>query len=93
MTAQEKVVVGGWTALHPLDAKEKEIFAQVTQHLIGATYKALEVRSQLVNGTNYQYVADQTIPGYPQVRRVAVDVYAPLKGNPVLTGIKPLLLD
>ncbi|WP_110972102.1 MULTISPECIES: hypothetical protein [Pseudomonas] len=91
MTAQAQIV-GGWTPLHALDSNEQAIFDKVTSQLIGATYKALEVRSQVVNGIKYQYVANQSIPGYEGTSRVAVEVYAPAGGNPSIISITPLLL-
>jgi len=85
--------VGGWTPLHALSPQEEQIFAAATERLIGAEYQPLEVRSQVVNGTNYQYVANQSIPGFSAIRRVLVEIYAPISGEPIITGIKPLLLD
>lgn len=92
MTAQEQIV-GGWTSLHVPDAKELAIFKEVTAPLLGVQYEALEVRSQIVNGTNYQYIANQTVVGSTLVRRVAVAVYDPINGQPHITSITPLLLD
>jgi len=91
MTAQVQIP-GGWTQLHKPDPKEEAIFKETTSHLLGVKYQALEVRSQVVEGVDYQYVANQQIVGSELVRRVQVDIHAPLKGEPVITGIKPLLL-
>lgn len=91
MTAQE-TLVGGWTPLHALDDQEQQVFAEATSRLIGAEYQPLEVRTQVVNGINYQYVANQSVPGFSAVRRVLVEIYAPISGEPTITGIKPLLL-
>lgn len=87
-----QVKVGGWTELHALDSSEQEVFNQVTSQLIGAKYEALEVRSQVVNGIKYQFVANQTIPGYEGSKRVAVEVYAPAGGTPSIISITTLLL-
>ena len=91
MTAQAQIV-GGWTPLHALDATEQAVFKQVTSQLIGADYTPLEVRYQVVNGLKYQFVADQTIPGYEGTSRVAIEVYAPAGGTPSIISIKTLLL-
>ncbi|OLS58893.1 hypothetical protein PSEMO_62540 [Pseudomonas putida] len=87
----EQSIVGGWTPLHTPTAQEKEIFAEATSRLIGAEYQPLQVRSQQVNGVNYQYAADQTIPGQNGHRHVAVEIYVPIGGEPTITAIKPLL--
>ena len=92
MTAQAQIV-GGWGSLHALDATEQAVFEKVTSGLVGAKYDALEVRSKVVNGLEYQYVANQSIPGYEGTRRVSVEVYAPAGGVPSILSIKPLLLD
>ncbi|MHA6194057.1 cystatin family protein [Pseudomonas wadenswilerensis] len=83
-------IPGGWSSLHEPDAKELAIFKEATPQL-GVDYKVLQVRTQVVNGTNYRFVADQTVPGHTHVRRVSVDIYAPINGKPVLVGIEPLL--
>lgn len=87
-----QVKVGGWTELHKLDSTEQEVFNQVTSQLIGAKYEAREVRSQVVSGIKYQFIADQTIPGYEGSKRVAVEVYAPAGGTPSIISITTLLL-
>lgn len=93
MTAQEQITVGGWTSLHVPSAQEQAIFKEATAPLLGVKYTALEVRSQVVNGTNYQYVANRSVVGSDLVSRVAVFIYAPISGQPHITEIKPLLLD
>ncbi|MDU9391966.1 hypothetical protein [Pseudomonas sp. zfem002] len=87
MTAQEQFV-GGWTPYHPLTAQDKAVFEEALAGFVGVNYQPLEVSTQVVNGTNYRYLTNASLPGASQVVwRAVVEIYAPINGKPHITQI------
>ncbi|NBF09775.1 hypothetical protein [Pseudomonas sp. Fl4BN1] len=86
MTAQEHFV-GGWTPYHPLTSEDKKVFEEAIAGVIGVKYTPKEVSSQVVNGTNYRYQTEATLPGSPGSWKAIVEIYAPTKGKPHVTQI------
>ncbi len=81
-------LVGAWKPFGPLTEADKDVFKTAQEHLLGVHYEALEVRTQLVSGMNYEFFCNAQVvaPGttvYPAVIRV----YKPLKGEPVIKVI------
>lgn len=81
-------VVGGWTPFRPLDAHSKAVFAKATEGLMGAKYTPKQVSTQVVSGTNYRFRCDAelVVPGAPKFTAI-VEIYEPLRGEPVITRI------
>ncbi len=80
-------VLGGWTPYEPLNAEDREIFEQATNKLVGVTYTPISVSKQIVKGTNYRFKCDASMPPSEVIWEAIVEIYKPLKGNPVITGI------
>jgi hypothetical protein len=87
---EDLLVLGGFTHYRPLTPKDKELFDKVMAQVIGVTYKATEVASQVVAGTNYKFRAIATIPNY-DTYYVVITIFVPLpgQGDPVLVSIVP----
>lgn len=67
------MVLGGWNLAEMKEAELPEeaakAFKAVTEHLVGAGYKpVLYCGSQVVHGTNYMVICEQTIvvPDFPK---------------------------
>ncbi|RBH52424.1 hypothetical protein C3F00_031920 [Pseudomonas sp. MWU13-2860] len=86
MSAQENLV-GGWTGYHELTPKDKEVFKEALEGLVGVHYTPELVSSQIVNGTNYRYQTKATQPGSSTSWQAIVEIYAPIKGKPHITQI------
>ena len=78
----------------PLDAHALYVFQTATADLTGVTYEPISVRTQLVNGTNYTYIAKATPMTATQVPYyVTISVYeAPASsgGQITLGDITPI---
>ncbi|MDP9528533.1 hypothetical protein [Pseudomonas protegens] len=86
MTAQE-ALVGGWTAYHELTPKDKEVFEEAMTGFVGVDYTPELVSTQLVNGTNYRYQTQASLPGSSGSWQAIVEIYAPINGKPHITQI------
>lgn len=80
-------VLGGWQvaeiAREELTDEEKQDFTKATETLLGVTYEPVCVLAQqLVNGTNYAYLAKgTTVTATPTTGWYIVKVYKDLQGN------------
>ena len=88
-------IVGGWTVNGDLTEagitdEEKEIFEKALEGLVGASYVPVAVLAkQLVSGTNYLFLAAETLVTADPVDKTAcVTVYQDLEGNITLLGIE-----
>lgn len=89
VTEPEKndVICGGWGDFDAFTEQEREIF-QACMRLKGVEYIPLIVARQLVSGHNYCYFClTRSITLEPKFGFAKVYIYAPLKGDPVLTSI------
>lgn len=79
---------GGWTTFGPLTPETTAVFQDATKSLLGVDYTPLEVATQVVAGTNYKYICDAKVvaPGAPEFKAL-VEIFKPLDGKPVVTGI------
>lgn len=80
---------GGYTPWNfNYDTEVEKVFKAVVQGFEGVTYKMVAFATQVVNGTNYAFVAEGTLVGLDQPNKIAVLIYAlqPIGGSPVYLG-------
>lgn len=78
---------GGWSSYHPLTADDKKVFDEAMKGFVGVKYTPTAVKTQVVNGTNYRFKCTASLPGSTAVSEAVVEIFQPLNGAPVLTGI------
>ncbi|HKX86222.1 MAG TPA: hypothetical protein VJL37_06100 [Flavobacterium sp.] len=83
----QEVVVGGWTAYHPLTAQDKAVFDEAMKGFVGVVYTPQAVSTQVVAGTNYRYKCIASMPPAQVVWEAIVEIFQPLNGAPYVTGI------
>lgn len=87
-TSNSDTLIGGWTKFHEPGNEEIKIFEEAFEGFIGVEYTPVMVKSQIVNGVNYIYIADAigifrgAIPYKAQV-----SIYKPIQGKAMLTNI------
>lgn len=85
---------GRYTEFGALDAHALYVFQSATASLVGVTYEPICVRTQIVNGTNYNYIARATlVTDTPTSYYVMMNVYeapASMGGTIKLGEIKPI---
>jgi hypothetical protein len=80
--------LGGWTPFRALDAESKAVFTAATKGLMGVKYTPKEVATQVVNGTNYRFRCDaEVVLPDPQKYTVTMEIFQPINGVPMITGI------
>lgn len=87
MTEQQETLVGGWTAFHPLTPEDQKVLDEAMNGFVGVIYTPFEVSTQLVNGTNYRFKCDASIPPADVVWQAIVEIYQPISGQPHVVGI------
>lgn len=89
-----ETVVGGYTPFScKLSAEARAAFDETLGKLLGVTYSAVAAASQVVNGTNYRYLANaDAITNPPQSYPVLAVVHVPRpgEGKPQITSIEKL---
>ncbi len=90
--SQSNAMPGGWTDLHELSKEEKKVFDEALEGFVGVGYTPKLVKSQVVNGVNYIYIANAQ-PVYPGggEYKVQIFIYKPIRGKAVIKDITPLL--
>lgn len=85
---------GGWSDLHKPDENELQIFQEAFEGFVGVSYTPIVVRSQIVNGTNYNFATD-AVGIYPGAvpYKAQVSIHKPINGKAVITNIVRLLGD
>ncbi|MFY7815585.1 MAG: hypothetical protein ACOVRK_10425 [Chryseobacterium taeanense] len=86
-TAEKPALVGGWTAFHPLTPEDMKVFEEAMHGFVGVLYTPLEVSTQVVNGVNYRYKCNASMPPSEVVWQALVDIYQPIDGKPYVTAI------
>jgi len=88
-----QLLVGGWSAWQPIDAKNSEVFQAAMQGIVGVDYIPQEVSQQVVEGMNYKFKCDAQVvyPGAKPYQAIVV-VYAGLAQDgkvptPIVTDI------
>jgi len=78
---------GGWSPYHPLTPADQKVFTEATKGLVGVIYTPSAVSTQVVNGTNYRFKCTASIPPAMVIWEAIVEIYQPINGQPVITGI------
>jgi hypothetical protein len=82
--------VGAWSDfVSPVPEEEKKVFAKVMEHWEGVKYTPIAAATQVVAGQNFCYIclAKVVVPD-ATVTVAKVTVYAPVSGDPYITGIE-----
>lgn len=77
--------VGAWTGWEfELNSEAKEVFHKLTAGLLGVQYVTFAYATQVVNGTNYAFLAKAktVVPG-AQTRVVRINGWVPLATEPL----------
>lgn len=85
--AAEEILCGGYTEFRALTETELEMFDRLVSQIEGSRLDAEQVATQVVNGTNYRFLASSA-----QDELVMVTIYEPLPGNgePRITGVEKI---
>lgn len=72
-------ITGGWTKFRVVTDEDIEIFKEATKGLVGVTYEALIVSTQIVAGTNYKFICNAATVTLSPVEYLAeVLIFKPL---------------
>lgn len=85
-TANE-TVVGGWSPYHPLTQSDEQVFEEAMNGWVGVTYKPQSVSTQIVNGENFKFKCQASMPPSEVIWEAIVEIYKPRGGKPYVTGI------
>lgn len=83
----QQTMLGGWTPYHPLTPNDQKVFNEAMKNLVGVHYTPQLVSTQIVDGTNYRFKCQASIPPAEVIWEAVVEIYAPLEGSPIITGI------
>ncbi|GEN77348.1 hypothetical protein CHA01nite_30880 [Chryseobacterium hagamense] len=84
----QELVLGGWTKYHALTPEDQQVFDEAMKGFVGVKYTPQEVSTQVVNGTNYRFRCDASMPGpQPMNWEAIVEIYAPIEGQPHVVSI------
>ncbi|MCD1118552.1 hypothetical protein [Chryseobacterium turcicum] len=87
MTTAQKSLVGGWTAYHALTPEDQKVFDEAMRGFVGVKYSPKMVSTQIVNGTNYRFKCDASMPPSDVIWEAIVEVYCPIEGVPHVVSI------
>jgi hypothetical protein len=85
-----QTIVGGWTKYKTeIDKEALEVFKEAMNGLAGVNYEPFAFSSQIVSGTNYNFLCNSQVvyPESPNELSV-VKIYKPLSGKPTIKEIK-----
>lgn len=86
MSAQA-TLVGGWSVYHPLTPEDQLVFNEALSGFVGVHYEPSEVSTQLVNGTNYRFKCNASVPPADVIWQAIVEIYKPINGKPHIVSI------
>ncbi len=84
---EDKVFVGGWTPFHDLTAEDRAVFNEAMKGFVGVNYEPISVSTQIVNGTNYRFKCNASIPPSEVIWEAIVEIYKPIHGTAHITQI------
>jgi len=87
MPDQTQILFGGWTPYHSLTPEDQTVFNTAIKGLIGVKYTPQTVSTQVVAGVNYRFRCSASLPQEGSSWEAVVEIYAPLEGDPYITGI------
>ncbi len=85
---------GGWHIETPVSAEHKKVFEEALQNHLGVKYDPIIVATQVINGTNYIFVAKATpVVKNPSegLAKIHIQV-SPAGSPPKLMDISPIVL-
>lgn len=82
-----QTTLGGWTPYQPLTPADQQVFNEAMAGLVGVIYKPQSVSTQVVAGINYRFKCTASMPPTEVIWEAIVDIYQPLEGKPIVTGI------
>jgi hypothetical protein len=85
--SEQEVLLGGWTKYHPLTAEDQKVFEEAMRGFVGVKYAPTEVATQVVNGTNYRFKCNASMPPSDVVWQAIVEIYSPIEGQPHVVSI------
>jgi len=85
--SNQEAVCGGWTPYHNLMPEEKEVFAKALAGFVGVNYMPNTVSTQVVEGKNYRYKCQASLPGSEGMWDAIVEIFQPLDSDPYIYGI------
>lgn len=78
---------GGWTPYGKISSEDRQVFDEATKGLVGVKYLPETVATQVVAGINYRFKCNASMPPAEVVWQAIVEIYKPIKGAPIVTGI------
>jgi hypothetical protein len=85
-----ETLFGGWTSYHTPTPEDLQIFKKAINGLLGVNYNPITVSTLAVKGTDYRFKCAATVILSGLTYEALIEIYEPLYGNPVLTGIIPI---
>ncbi|MDQ0595644.1 hypothetical protein QFZ37_004013 [Chryseobacterium ginsenosidimutans] len=86
MSTQE-LLLGGWTAYHPLTQEDQKVFDEAMRGFVGVKYTPNSVSTQVVNGINYRFKCTASMPPSEVIWEAIVEIYSPIEGTPYVVSI------
>ena len=83
----EQALLGGWTKFHAITPEDQKVFDEAMQGFVGVKYTPHEVSTQVVNGTNYRFKCEASMPPSNAIWQAIVEIYQPIDGKPHVVGI------
>lgn len=87
MNTLQDSLVGGWTQYQPLTPQDQKVFDEAMRGFVGVKYSPKEVSTQVVNGTNYRFRCDASMPPSEVIWEAIVEIYSPINGQPHVVSI------
>lgn len=89
--SSNSIMPGGWTEFRKVDTADLVIFNEAFKGFTGVGYTPILVKTQIVNGTNYKFMA-RALGVYPGAipYHVLIDIYKPISGEAIITNIERL---
>ncbi|MDQ1094866.1 MULTISPECIES: hypothetical protein [Chryseobacterium] len=85
--SETEQLVGGWTRFHELTAEDQKVFDEAMQGFVGVKYSPKEVSTQVVNGMNYRFKSQASMPPSDVVWQAVIEVYKPINGTAHVVAI------
>lgn len=85
--SQQEQLLGGWTSYHPLTAEDQKVFDEAMRGFVGVKYMPTEVSTQVINGTNYRFKCNASMPPSEVIWQAIVEIYSPIDGQPHVMSI------
>lgn len=83
---------GGFTKFRPVEEDDLKVFQEATEGLTGVDYEPLIVATQVVTGTNYEFICNaEAVVLTPRPYLAEISIFQPLPSEketkPVITSI------